>query len=612
MKLKQSSMDFHAFISVYRDQVEGCFIKKIYQVNKKEFYFQIYRSDLKRKGLFVSLERGIAFHDPVLPGQASSLAMTLRRMLSERRISSISQINFDRVIKIVLSTGQEIILELFREGNLIITNEGKIEWALVQREWKNRKIMKGETYVPPSLVDPLTMGEGDLRELLTTSRGSLVQTLATRMNLGGEAGEELVLRLGLKKESPAKECESSASVIRDGFLKLLGESEQGKAFYYQNENIVSPLELRHLGDTTCQVFEELNDGYSKYFSENPFEEGGESSLSRRIRSQEKSIEEFRKLSEEFRLKGTTILSNLKEFQRIISTVGSSRKVEPGRDYSPFSLLSVTPDRKTFKISFQDTEFDLRYDQTAGSNADRMFEAAKQYREKISGAMTALENSRKASVINEKKVKKKRNRQWFETYRWFYTSEGFLTLSGRDRKTNETVVKKHMSSGDIYVHADLYGAPSTVIKGEPGRRPGDESIREACIFSLSMSRAWQAGIASGSAYWVFPEQVSKTPESGEYVSTGSWIVRGKRNYMFDLPLELIITEREVGGLKVPMISPNVEGREYAAKIVPGDEKRNSVSKKISSALGVERDEIEAILPPGDSMIKEIREFTGESS
>lgn len=84
----------------------------------------------------------------------------------------------------------------------------------------------------------------------------------------------------------------------------------------------------------------------------------------------------------------------------------------------------------------------------------------------------------------------------------------------------------MGEKDIYIHADMYGAPSTVIRNEDNAEITEEEITEAAAFAVSFSRAWQNGLTSGSAYWVSPLQVSKTPESGQYVRKGSWIVRGK--------------------------------------------------------------------------------------
>jgi hypothetical protein len=53
-------------------------------------------------------------------------------------------------------------------------------------------------------------------------------------------------------------------------------------------------------------------------------------------------------------------------------------------------------------------------------------------------------------------------------------------------------------------------------------------------AIVYSRAWEAKIVT-SAYWVHHDQVSKTAPSGEYLTTGSFMVRGKKNYLPPTPL-----------------------------------------------------------------------------
>ena len=88
------------------------------------------------------------------------------------------------------------------------------------------------------------------------------------------------------------------------------------------------------------------------------------------------------------------------------------------------------------------------------------------------------------------------RFWFESYRWFRTSEGFLVLGGRDAATNEKLVKKQLEDEDRYIHADIHGAPSIVIKAE-GKPITDRAIEEACAFAVG-TRRWPARTNSSSA------------------------------------------------------------------------------------------------------------------
>ena len=61
--------------------------------------------------------------------------------------------------------------------------------------------------------------------------------------------------------------------------------------------------------------------------------------------------------------------------------------------------------------------------------------------------------------------------WFERFHWFVTSENVLVVAGRDAQQNELLVKRHLSKGDLYVHADLRGAASTIVKNPQPDKPG---------------------------------------------------------------------------------------------------------------------------------------------
>ena len=54
--------------------------------------------------------------DPLRPEESSSFAMFLRKNLSEQKIRDIEQINFDRVLRITMYSGTQLVFELFREG----------------------------------------------------------------------------------------------------------------------------------------------------------------------------------------------------------------------------------------------------------------------------------------------------------------------------------------------------------------------------------------------------------------------------------------------------------------------------------------------------------------
>ncbi len=605
---KISSLDIYAFINTNMDKLKGSFIKKIYQISPKIFLFNLYGQGEGKFPLYVDLSRVIAFHDPDRPETPSQVAMVLRKSLSERRIVNVEQLNFDRVVKLTMHTGQEIIFEMFREGNLIVTNSGKIEFVLSPREWKNRKLKVGEIYIPPSQNDPSSMSNNDVWRVLNQSKASLVQTLATRMNLGGEYSEEIIFRLGMEKNAMPPFEEGQADKIIEGIRSLMLESTMNRSYIYAEKRLFSPVEMKGIDSETPTAFEDFNKGLSYYILNYKPLEKEKSPLERRIESQQKSIEEFRKIMEEENNKGKAIISNMPLINNLL---GRIRKYEKEKSLKfPLKLEGMEvdladPAKKIIQIELSGEQVEVFYNKSPGENSSYHFDRSKEYRSKIEGALTAIQETKK--MMNVKKVEKKkaRSKQWFEVYHWFITSDGFLVIGGKDAKSNEKVVKKHMGDNDFYVHADIHGAPSTIVKAENGVKPTEKSLYEACAFALSFSRAWAAGMRTGSAYWVTPVQVSKTPESGEYISTGSWVIRGKRNYLFNLPLDLEISTMSYKGAEIPEIAPTgVLKREEGkgiVRITPGDVKRNVISRDISKALGIGVDEIESILPPGSSQI-----------
>ncbi|XP_060938222.1 ribosome quality control complex subunit NEMF-like isoform X2 [Limanda limanda] len=127
------------------------------------------------------------------------------------------------------------------------------------------------------------------------------------------------------------------------------------------------------------------------------------------------------------------------------------------------------------------------------------------------------------------IQKARKIYWFEKFLWFISSENYLIIAGRDQQQNEIIVKRYLRAGDVYIHADLHGATSCIIKNTTGVPIPPRTLTEAGTMSVCYSAAWDAKIIT-SAWWVHSHQVSKTAPTGEYLTTGSFMIRGKKNFL----------------------------------------------------------------------------------
>ena len=134
----------------------------------------------------------------------------------------------------------------------------------------------------------------------------------------------------------------------------------------------------------------------------------------------------------------------------------------------------------------------------------------------------------------------------------------------------------------------------------GSAAAPDELREACTFALTQSKAWVAALMEGAAFWVYPDQVSKTPNPGEFVPRGAFIVRGKRNYEHHLKMELGIGEITHEGSRKIMCGPAelFENSERYMILNPGRGKSGRKSGEIAKEFQVPEEEISRILPPGD--------------
>ncbi|XP_004371144.1 ribosome quality control complex subunit NEMF [Trichechus manatus latirostris] len=159
--------------------------------------------------------------------------------------------------------------------------------------------------------------------------------------------------------------------------------------------------------------------------------------------------------------------------------------------------------------------------SAYANAKKYYDHKRYAAKKTQKTVEAAEKAFKSA---EKKTK-----QTFEKFLWFISSENYLIIGGRDQQQNEIIVKRYLTAGDIYVHADLHGATSCVIKNPTGEPIPPRTLTEAGTMALCYSAAWDARVIT-SAWWVYHHQVSKTAPTGEYLTTGSFMIRGKKNFL----------------------------------------------------------------------------------
>lgn len=257
-----------------------------------------------------------------------------------------------------------------------------------------------------------------------------------------------------------------------------------------------------------------------------------------------------------------------------------------------TLLKGLDGKKFLKM-----EIEIDITKTVEKNAALYYEKAKKAKRKIRGAEEALGRTERKLLAVKPEIEKKRlkevvtrKKKWYEKFRWFISSEGFLCIGGRDATTNDILIRKHMQKGDLIFHTEIVGSPFFIIKSE-GKKIGQKSIEEAAQATASYSRAWKHGVTFTEVYYIKPEQVKK--ELG--LPKGTFMIYGKRNYLKPI-LQVAIGKKKDKIIGGPVTAIKNQTENYVI-INQGDTKQSDLAKAIKAKLGGSLEEIQSFLPPG---------------
>ena len=348
-----------------------------------------------------------------------------------------------------------------------------------------------------------------------------------------------------------------------------------------------------------------------------------------IDQQEGAIEEFEQQADTERRRAELLYANYDLVDEVLSTVRQARDDDVAWDEiretlaagadrgipAAEAVVDVDGADGTVTVALDDTEVTVDVDTGVEKNADRLYTEAKRIEEKKAGALAAIENTRKELDA----VRKRRNEwetdddpdldtesdvgdddrdwlsmesipiraseEWYERFRWFHTSDGFLVIGGRNADQNEEIVTKYLDKHDRFLHTQAHGGPVTVVKASGPSEPAapvefpETTLEEAAQFAVSYSSTWKEGRYAGEAYMVSPDQVSKTPESGEYIEKGSFVIRGDRTYVRDVETEVAVGIQCEGETRVVGGPPSaIEGRvATAVRLQPGQYAQNDAAK-----------------------------------
>lgn len=252
-------------------------------------------------------------------------------------------------------------------------------------------------------------------------------------------------------------------------------------------------------------------------------------------------------------------------------------------------------KRTCIVELESSCFDLDLNLNLSKNIEKFYLKKKKSIDKSVKTQNALENIAEKMIPKKESVKiQKREPFWFEKFHFFISSGGKLVIGGKNSQQNEVVVKKHLDPSDLYFHCDVQGASSVICKGRD-----EDTVTQASYMSLCMSKCWEEGVIR-QVFYVEPDQVSKAPPTGEFISKGGFMIRGKKNilnpYRLEYGVGLLFKKEDSAEIldfctvpesghayqyAFPVCAPwiVVKDYKYRIRLCPGNEKKSKICQDI---------------------------------
>ncbi|MCK9278738.1 MAG: NFACT family protein [Methanoculleus sp.] len=624
-----SGVDLRALVAEAADRLP-LWVGKIYQFDAKTLGIRLNGEDRAKYLLLVETGRRAHFTTefPVPPKNPPSFAMLLRKHLDGGKVLGIRQPGIERTLCIDVGkrdTTYHLIFELFDEGNAVLCDEGyTIIKPLWHHRFKTREVVPGAIYAFDG-TDCSALSSVEFQKMLAGSDRDIVRTLAVGCMLGGAYAEEVCRIAGVEKSAAAAEVDAAA--VRDAFDRLMTDVARCR------EPVITPsgcwpvvLAGEEVRERFATFSEALDAFYPKVTGEKEEAAAEKPRLSQEEvirRRQAEAIKGFDKKIERYERVVEVLYENYAPVTGIITTLDEASKSRSwqeieqilksnGGNAAAKMVRAVHPAEAAVELDLGEERVKVFVHETIEQNIGRYYDLIKKFKKKKTGARSAMER-----MIPEKPRRRQnlalQKKRWYHRFRWFTTTDGVLVIGGRDASQNEELVKKYMEGGDLFVHADVHGGSVVIVKGTT------EHLDEAVQFAASYSNAWKAGHFTADVYAARPDQVSKTPESGEYVARGAFIVRGERQYFRNVPLGVVIGLQMAPEVAVIGGPPGaVTGRTKArVELRPGQYEPNDTAKKVVRALreklsedewkglknALNTEAVAAFVPPGGSDIVE---------
>lgn len=621
-KSEITSLDLRFLARELRDSLVNGIFRKIYQYKSSfegksthQFLFEIFVPNKGARFLYVDKNKiFLTTYKKPAPMEPPNFCLFLRKHLNNKKVVEVQQHAFDRVIEI--RTNENILIfELFSDGNVILCDkEYNIIMPLYIQKWRDRDLKPKIKYKhPPGKIDPFSVNFDYFRNFLKKSEKKLIAFLASEVGLGPVYAKEACVRARIDDQIESGKVGLNESIYLFKTIQSLEKIETKPTLY---EDFVSPFPLESLETPVKGEKGKFSEALDEFFSEQQIQavekteerivEEEREKKERILERQEEAMGKWAEKKEETRTKADLIYSHYGTVESILEAINRAkssglsweeikRRVSKEPTPEAEAIKEIREDEGIVVVELGSQEIELDFRKSLEKNAEDYYEGSKHAKKKIVGVHEAIEKQKEkieeepeVTLEKEKPVKivKKRGK-WFEKFRWFTSSDGFLIVGGKDQTSNEVLIKKYTEPKDMVFHSDIQGAPFVLIKSGEAEISLDAK-KEAAEFAAAYSKAWASGLATVDVYAVKPDQVSKQPPTGEYLPKGAFMVYGQREWFRDVELKIAIgvkidKDSESFDVLAGPVMPIRKQTSYFITVKPGDKEASELAREMKNKI-----------------------------
>lgn len=614
-------------------EVQDYYVSNIYGITKDSILFKLHHTE--KPDIFMMISTSGVWITSVKIDQIepNRLQKRLRNDLLRLKLKKIEQIGSERVAYFTFAGFDKefvIVGEFFGDGNIILcNNEMKILALQHSIDVRHRKLGVGLPYVPPPNdgLDIFDLDESDFIQIKTSDLMG-AKWIGRNLGLPKKYAEGIFDFAGIDSKIICNQLsEQEIRKIYEATKKIVENVIRGnhKPIIIRNEKTeVLPIELGVKENITH--VNSFIEGLDMVFTENIIDKGKSvqsSDSDKKIKELQKQISEQEKAIEIVKEKSEKITKVANSLFEMVSKGITSIEQPNAQEILEKLDAKITKEKGITLIVVNEQKVQINTQASLQSIASILFNEAKRQ----SGAIKSIQDIKEKTLKKLEKLQNKtesekntvivsdiRKKNWYERYRWFFTSDGLLAIGGRDAASNSAVVRKHLGKNDKIFHGEIHGSPFFILKD--AETPPDSSMNEVAHATACFSRAWREGMHGLKTYWVNPEQVKKSAPSGQFLPKGSFTIEGKRNFIGIPSLKLavgIIQQDEYYILTCGPPEPIKKNSVCYAIIEPHGSELVDAAKKLKIEFAkldenivknISIDEFVRVLPSGQSQIKEV--------